>query len=125
MKGFALLFLILSFVASCDVFKTITEPDKKANVVMNEGPTLEDGTTGFKYRGRVINNGDATAGFTKVTIVVRNSSSSELARAETNIVDVALEPNESSAWEVTFSDTNHTIRDAMDKAKTTYEIKWE
>jgi len=125
MRGFAFLFLILAFVASCDVLKTITEPDKKANVVMVEGPAFEDSSASFLYKGRVQNQGDTTAGFTRVIIYIRNSSSALLKQAETNLVDVALEPNETSAWEVKFSDENRTLRDSMDQAKTTYEIKWE
>ena len=125
MRRFAFLFLILAFVASCDVFKTITEPDKKANVVMTQGPTYEDRANDFTYKGTVQNQGDATAGFTRVIIYIRNSSSALLKQAETNFVDVALEPNETSAWEVKFSDENRTLRDSMDQAKTTYEIKWE
>jgi len=125
MRKFAFLFLILAFFASCDVFKTITEPDKKANVVMIEGPTFEDDSTSFAYKGRVQNQGDATAGFTKVTISIRNSSGSALSQKETNLTDVGLEPNEICAWEMTFADENRTLRDSMDKAKTTYEIKWE
>jgi hypothetical protein len=125
MRRFAFLFLILALFASCDVLKTITEPDKKANVVMVEGPTFEDGSSGFLYKGRVQNQGDTTAGFTRVIIYIRNSSSALLKQAETNLVDVALEPNETSAWEVKFSDEDRTLRNSMDKAKLTYEIKWE
>jgi hypothetical protein len=117
--------MILALFASCDVLKTITEPDKKANVVMVEGPAFEDSSASFLYKGRVQNQGDTTAGFTRVIIYIRNSSSALLKQAETNLVDVALEPNETSAWEVKFSDENRTLRDSMDQAKTTYEIKWE
>ena len=125
MRRFAFLFLILAFVASCDVFKTITEPDKKANVVMLEGPAFEDGSSSFSYRGRVQNQGDTTAGFTRVIIYIRNSSSALLKQAETNLVDVALEPKESSNWEVIVPDADRVIRNGKDDSKLTYEIKWE
>jgi hypothetical protein len=116
--------LILALFWSCE---TVTGPKDsgKPNVIMVEGPTLVGGPTSFKYTGRVQNQGTATAGFTKIIIHVFNSSGSQLAQAETNLVDVALEKNESSTWEVTFSDGDHKIQDALDKNKTTYEIKWE
>lgn len=125
MRRFALLFLILALIASSDACKSSSEPDKNANVVMIEGPIFVDGTTNFTYKGRVQNKGQARAGFTRVIISIRNSSASLLQKGETNVEDAALEPNEISTWEMTFSDPNRTLRDSMDKDKLTYEIKWE
>ena len=116
--------LILALFWSCETVTGLKDSGKP-NVIMVEGPTFADGSTDFKYKGRVQNQGTATAGFTRIIIHVFNSSGSQLAQAETNLVDVALEKNESSIWEVTFPDGDHKIRDAMNKDKTTFEIKWE
>lgn len=116
--------LILLALISCKSPES-SEPEKLANVVMIEGPIFEDGYTIFWYKGRVQNKGDATASFSKIYIYIRKSDNTLIAQEWSYVDDTDLTPSETSAWDVLFSDDSHSIRDAMDKSKTTYEIKWD
>lgn len=125
MKGIHLLSLcVILLLSSCES-PTSSEPEKAANVIMFEGPIFEDGYTIFWYKGRVKNVGNANADFGKIYVYVRKSDNSLIAQEWSYIDDTDLAPQETSAWDVLFSDDNHAIRDAMDKSKTTYEIKWD
>jgi len=99
--------------------------EKRANVIMLEGPIFEDGYTIFWYKGRVKNIGEANARFTRIYIYARKSDNTLLAQEWTYADDTDLAPQETSAWSVVFSDSSHVIRDQMDKSKMTYEIKWD
>ena len=127
MKHFFILCLSLAALTACKSPEdtNIPEPDKQANVIMLEGPLFEDGYTIFWYKGRVKNIGQATAEFAKIYIYCRKSDSTLIAQEWSYIDDTEIVPDETSAWDVLFSDDNHSIRDQMDKAKTTYEIKWD
>ena len=125
MKKISWLLLGLSFIAFFLACESITGPEKKANVIMLEGPIFEDGYTIFYYKGRVKNIGTANAKFTKVYIYIRKSDNSLIAQEYTYVDDDDLAPNETSVFDVLISDSGRTIRDHMDKAKTTYEIKWD
>jgi len=105
------------------------EPVKKANVVMIEGPIFVDDGNSFRYQGRVQNKGDATAKFAKLYVYLRRSDNSLLEQAYTNLGNLSsffsLAPAETAPWAIPFGDADHAIRDAMDRSKTTYEIKWD
>jgi hypothetical protein len=90
-----------------------------------EGPLFEDGYTIFWYKGRLQNIGQANAKFTKVYVYVRKSDNTLLAQEWTYADDDDLAPQETTAFDVLFSDDSHSIRDQMDKGKTTFEIKWD
>jgi hypothetical protein len=114
--------IVILLVPGCE---SLTGPEKKANVVMIEGPISEDGYSIFYVKGRVQNKGDNTAMFTTITIYIRNSLSGLLAQETTYIDDTELVPGETSPWDTIFSDSGRTIRDQMDFSKTTFEIKWD
>jgi hypothetical protein len=101
------------------------EPAKAANVIMQEGPIFVDGYTIFSYKGTVKNTGTANAGFTKIYIYLRRSDNSLIDQDYTYADDVDLAPGETAPWEIIFLDDGGAIRAAMDKSKTTYEIKWD
>jgi hypothetical protein len=98
-------------------------PGKKANVVMIEGPVFVDGYSLFEYQGRVKNAGDATAKLTDVYIYLRRSDNSLIEQDYAYVGE--LTPGETAPWNVLFWDEDHAKRNAMDKSKTTYEIKWD
>ena len=125
MRRWAVLITVLCILFSGCGKDSPFAPDKKANVVMIEGPVFVDGYTIFEYQGRVKNNGDATAKFAKVYIYLRRSDSSLIEQDDTYIDDTDLTPGEASPWNVLFSDSDHAKRNAMDKSKMTYEIKWD
>lgn len=118
----ASVFISIILLAGCE---SIMGPDKKANVVMIEGPIFEDGYSIFFVKGRVQNKGDNTAMFAKVTIYIRNSSGNLIAQETTYVDDDELTPNETSPWDTLFSDSDKGTRNQMDFSKTTYEIKWD
>jgi SLAP domain-containing protein len=117
-----IIFLVIIFSFGCD---SLFGPDKKADVVMFEGPIFEDGYTIFYVKGRVKNQGDNTAEFTQITIYIRDSAGGLIAQETTYIDDNYLSPGNTSPWSVIFSDSEHNIRDQMDFDETTYEIKWD
>lgn len=128
MRRWGILIAVLcSLFFGCDkdsLFSPVT-PTKKARVVMIEGPIFVDGYSIFQYQGRVLNDGDATAKFTKVYIYLRHSDNSLIEQNYTYVDDTELAPGETAPWNVLFSDDDHAKRNAMDKSKTTYEIKWD
>jgi hypothetical protein len=125
MRRWAILgFVLFLALAGCGK-DSILGPDKKANVVMIEGPVFVDGYTIFEYQGRVKNNGDATAKFAKVYIYLRRSDSSLIEQDYSYVDDTDLASGETSPWDVLFSDDDHVKRNIMDKSKMTYEIKWD
>jgi len=125
MRRWAILGMILCILFSGCGKDSILGPDKKANVVMIEGPVFVDGYTIFEYQGRVKNNGDATAKFSKVYIYLRRSDNSLIEQDYSYIDDTDLSAGETSPWDVLFSDDDHMKRNTMDKSKMTYEIKWD
>ena len=131
MKKICLLCMGLIFWAACESSTSPptptppTPPAKHAKVVVIEGPIFEDGYIIFWYKGRVRNDGEITAKFSKIYFYVRDSGNSLIAQEWTYIDDTDLVPAETSAFDIIFSDENHSIRDKMDKSKTTYEIKWD
>jgi hypothetical protein len=124
---FLLCFSLIALFASCESPES-SEPTpvaKHAKVVVIEGPLFEDGYSIFWYKGRVRNDGEITAKFSKIYFYIRDSGNSLIAQEWTYIDDTDLVPAETSAFDVLFSDDGHSIRDRMDKSKTTYEIKWD
>ncbi|GEM_PF-750929 len=123
----ALLCVAVCLIICSQACKSLLNPDEpakpEANVVVIEGPIFEDGYTLFFVKGRVENSGNAAAKFSKITIYIRNSSSGLIAQDWTYVDDTDLQPNETSPFDVLFSDDNHSIRDKMDFSKTTWEIK--
>ena len=124
MKKIYLLCISLALIVSCKDL-TSPEPEKHANVIMLEGPLFEDGYIIFSYKGRLQNVGQINAKFTKVYVYVRKSDNTLIAQEWTYADDTDLAPQETTAWDVIFMDENHSIRDQMDKSKTTTEIKWD
>ena len=123
MRRWAILGIVLFLALSGCGKDSILGPDKKANVVMIEGPVFVDGYSIFQYQGRVRNDGDATAKFAKVYVYLRRSDNSLIEQGYSYIDDSDLAPGETSPWDVLFSDDDHVKRNIMDKSKMTYEIK--
>jgi hypothetical protein len=116
-----ILALAICFVlVSCDLFNT----KKFANVIMVEGPRLEDAGDSFSYTGRVLNRGEGKANWVKVYINIFDSLNSPMVTNLAVIDETHLAPGESSTWRVTFNDADYEIRDLMDPAYTTYDIDW-
>ena len=122
MKKVFLFYIALIFFSACN---TPTEAEKHANVILIEGPIFEDGYTIFFYKGRVRNDGEIAAKFSKIYFYIRDSGNNLLAQEWTFIDDDDLTPGETSAFDVLFSDDGHSIRDRKDDSKMTYEIKWD
>ncbi len=120
-------FLVILFLAACESPSSSDAPApvKHASVVMIEGPLFEDGYTIFWYKGRVRNDGQGTAKFSQIYFYLRDSGNNLIAQEYSYIDDTELVPQETSAFDVLFSDDNHSIRDHMDKSKMSYEIKWD
>jgi hypothetical protein len=124
-KKSLLLLLAIAAIWTCKSSTTSPEAPKTANVVMLEGPNFEDGYSIFWYKGRAQNKGTAAASYAKVYIYIRKTDSSLIAQEWTYLDDTDLQPGETTPFEVLFSDDDHSIRDHMDKSKTTSEFKWD
>jgi hypothetical protein len=119
MKSKVLLALLLCLVfVSCDLFNT----KKLGNVIMIEGPLMEDESDGFSFSGRVQNIGEGKAKNVGVYIFVFDNEENQLASGYAGVDKIDLAPGENSLWKVTISDPEKTIRDQMDPGSTTHEI---
>lgn len=125
----ALLYVAVCLIVLAPACKSLLDPDEPtaptANVVMIEGPILEDYSSFFIVKGRVQNKGTAAAKFGKITIYIRSVSGGLIAQDWSYLDDTDLQPNETSPFGVLISDDNHSIRNQMDFSKTTWEIKWD
>lgn len=127
MKKAFFLMVICLCLASCESPNSPEKEEVKltANVIMIEGPVFEDGYTIFYYKGRVQNTGTASAKYAKIYVYLRKTDGSLIAQEYSYVDDTDLAPSETSPWDVIFSDGDKVKRGAMDKSKTTYEIKWD
>jgi hypothetical protein len=116
-----LAFLLCLILVFCDLCSTI----KLGNVIMIEGPDMEDVGDGFSFSGRVQNIGEGKAIRVRVFIFMFDSEENQLAGESTVVDEVDLSPGENSTWELTISDPDNTIRDQMDPGATTYELSWD
>ena len=123
-KIISLSILLALLLPNC---KSPAEPEqpKHANVIMFEGPIYVEDELSFSYKGTVKNVGLITAKFAKVYIYLRKSDNSLIDKQDTYIDDTELLAQETSAWDWMWLDFDGTLRDKMDKNKTTFEIKWD
>ncbi|MGB7295689.1 MAG: hypothetical protein WBC70_08885 [Candidatus Aminicenantales bacterium] len=92
-----------------------------ANVIMVEGPTLEEEDIFFSYIGVVKNVGSAEAREVKIYFTAKRADGSTI-RQEWSYPDSrTLAPQATSPYKVTFAGW---VRDEWDPSKTTYEITW-
>ena len=122
----ALLCVAVCLIICSQACKSLLNPDEPAGrqtLSLLKARSLRTATSLFFVKGRVENSGNAAAKFSKITIYIRNSSSGLIAQDWTYVDDTDLQPNETSPFDVLFSDDNHSIRDKMDFSKTTWEIK--
>lgn len=125
-KAFCLVVTCLC-LAACESPNSPEKEEVKltANVVMTEGPVFEDGYTIFYYKGSVKNIGTGPASYVKIYVFLRRTDGSLITQEYSYSDDYNLEPGESSPWDVLISDGDKAKRGAMDKSKTTFEIKWD
>ena len=116
-----LVFLLCLIFVSCDLFNT----KKLGNVIMIEGPLMEDAGDGFSFSGRVQNIGAGKAKNVGVYIFVFDSGGNQLASGYAAVDKIDLAPGELSTWEVTISDPDNSVRDQMDAGRTTHELSWD
>jgi hypothetical protein len=115
-----LVFIFCLLFIFCDIFN----PKKYADVIMIDGPRLEEGDATFSYVGTVRNAGQGKALNVRVYIELKNPDDVSLAQGYHLVDKTDLEPGESSAWRVTFDDEDLEIRSLMDESKTSYDITW-
>jgi hypothetical protein len=116
-----LVFLLCLIFVSCDLFN----PKKFGNVIMIEGPLMEDAGDGFSFSGRVQNIGAGKAKNVGVYIFVFDSEENQLASGYAAVDKIDLAPAENSTWKAAISDPENTIRDQIDTSRTTHEITWD
>jgi hypothetical protein len=122
MKSKVLLALLLCLIfVSCDLFNT----KKSGNVIMIEGPLMEDAGDGFSFSGRVQNIGEGKAKRVRVLIFIFDSEENQLAGDSAVVDKIDLASGENSTWRVTINDPDNTIRDQMDPGRTTHNITWD
>ncbi len=96
-----------------------------ANVVMVEGPTFEDGTIFFNYKGVIKNTGSAEAKDIRIYIFVYRQDGTTIDQEWSFADSRNLAPQATSPYTIRFSDDGSWIRDQMDQSKTNYEIRWD
>ena len=114
-------FLLCLIIVFCNLCSTI----KMGNVIMIEGPDMEDTADGFAFSGRVQNIGEGKAIRVRVFIFMFDFDGNQLAGESTVVDEVDLSPGEESTWDLTIDDPDNTIRDQMDPGRTTHEISWD
>jgi len=97
--------------------------EKKPRVTMVEGPVYEEIGPILAYKGVAKNVGDTAAESVRVYIYLRRSDGSLITHNYAYLE--VLRPGETYPWEIFFADAEETLRHSMDRAKTTYEIKWD